>query len=873
MFSVPRRPYSTLHLLCAVDPADSPTMAVRLARYRQAWDGSGATQADVNVSVDPAAPENCAVETVGTAQIAGKSVPLLRVTVPIPAGELADYLAMEGMDFGETPDFFYLEFTRTLHTRVCTNLGIFETKPLGPRSGIHILGATLEKSPVGIVVDSSEVGNVFYADREPALRIRTQNPGAQSVQLSLRAVIRDFWGKVTERGLAPLMAPPGDGETMLPLVGMANGWYEADLIFRDTAGHRVYVQPLRLAILPPDTRQAGDESPFGTWWFKGSHYTEKSPDRALPLVQKMGFRHVTPADYKPALGYTPEVFAKYQVTPSMMRTIRLRGDARNDPAAVEAAMRKNLEEWPGAKYAMVFHETRMDLPEGIDLPPEVLGKPYPELSAEAKERHAELMKHIEMHAGALRKIDPSIKIVLGNGGTNFNVRWFREKLPRTYWDACGMEMAVQLFHPEGQPTGWNLQSLWLARFMADHYGYEDFPITSCYEFDYRATAAGGLSYTDQANWYARDVLHCLAYRLPNINVALLEDCNSSYYSSRWGSTGVLTRAPLMMPKPSFVTLATLTQELDRAEFVTLRETGSLGLYCFEFQRGNERIYALYSSRNERDVTLAFAGNAGARRVDSMGVATTVASGETFVVGETPIYVTAPAALETVQTGVARHPEPAFRGASVVSPMAPNAWQIGQPDAAFLDYCAYKPMATAEMKLGTEAAGGTSVTLVPQPETPALVARCATIEPTAGPLAIPGEPDRVGIWVRGNAGWGRVYFEVVDAEGRRWISNGWEEGPHSWDMSDWRANTAINHDGWRFIDMGLPSQYPSGYYGPDFHNWRCVGDNSKDNKLAWPLRFSRLYVVLREEIVHGTTMVKVPDLSIGLRDLTVGTSTP
>ena len=77
----------------------------------------------------------------------------------------------------------------------------------------------------------------------------------------------------------------------------------------------------------------------------------------------------------------------------------------------------------------------------------------------------------------------------------------------------------------------------------------------------RLSQAGALSLHRQAGWYARDALHCLAYRMPHVNVGLLDDCNSAYYTSRWGSTGVCFRAPLNMPKPSFVTLATLTGEL------------------------------------------------------------------------------------------------------------------------------------------------------------------------------------------------------------------------------------------------------------------------------------------------------------------------
>ena len=91
------------------------------------------------------------------------------------------------------------------------------------------------------------------------------------------------------------------------------GWYEADLAFSDTAGRLIWRQSTTFALLPPDARQAGEESPYGSWWFQGSHYTESDPERILPLFQKMGFRHVTPHVKGDA-----SVYARYQVTPSMM---------------------------------------------------------------------------------------------------------------------------------------------------------------------------------------------------------------------------------------------------------------------------------------------------------------------------------------------------------------------------------------------------------------------------------------------------------------------------------------------------------------------------------------------------------------------------
>lgn len=671
-----------------------------------------------------------------------------------------------------------------------------------------------------------------------------------------------------------ISAPPGEGAAPFDLSALDPGWYEGDFVFRDAAGKVIWQRPLTFALLPPDTRQAGRESPFGTWWFKGSHYTEPHADNVLPIIQKMGFRHVTPPSTKDkrnaARGITPESFARYGITPSMLGRVRR--------SNIEGQIKSFFEQWPETEFAMIFHETGI-AGMSLDLPYELTGAAPTELPETddkrgGQARVAELLKHATERAQLIRQASPKTRIMLGNSSTKFNVFWLRQKLPRDVWDCIGMEMAVQTLHPEGQPTGWNLQSLWIAKRMREIYGYDDMPIASCYEFDYRSTAPGGLSLERQANWYARDVLHCLAYRMPSINVALIADCNSSYYTSRWGATGVCFRAPLQMPKPSFVTLATLTRVLDRAEYQRYLDTGSTGLYCLEFKRADSYVYAIWAGRGRRPVALALEAGAGKfTLIDGMGKETPLTRDGNSVkltATESPCYLVSPAKVAKVTLGQPEHPAPALEGVAVLAPMAQaTKWRVAPgADEAFENYCAYKPMVKGDVGLTNGSDKSIRLTLTPQPKTAGIIGRYAVLDPIDGPIPMPGKPGRVGVWVNGNSNWGRVYFEFADAKGRRWTSNGWAEAPRSWDMSDWEADTAVNHDGWRFIEVPLPALYASGYYTPTFRHWRCQGDSSKDNQPAYPLKFARLYVVMREKLVYVTDMKPAASMSIELRGLAV-----
>ncbi|NQT86656.1 hypothetical protein HQ560_07830 [bacterium] len=883
IFSVPKRFYHTAHILCAVDPDESPTMAVRIGRYRRKWDGSGASQGDTNVRIDPKNPEGIrTIKQAGTVEVErdGKkrAVPVYLIAVPLETGRVADYLQWKGLyngseDWGEPLDSFMLELTRTLHTRVIVNSGIFEKKPLGPRSGIHVLGITLEKSPVEILVASDEPGYSFYKNEKPALEIRTTNPGEQVETVRMTAILTDVDGK--ERRVSKrLEVPVGKSVAPFDLSGLGLGWRQADFQFRDLQGREIWRQRLTFALLPPDTRQAGAESPFGIWWFMGSHYTEPHADRVLPIVKKLGFRHVSPPrshKLNAERAITPETFARYGVTPSMCPKLR------EDPVKEAAEF---FATWPDTQYAMIFHETNLKgLEKGIPYElsggdPVVIPEEHDHVFG-GRKRVTSLRKRAAECARALRAAKPDVKIILGNGGTPFNLFWVRDKLPRSVWDCVGMEMAIQLFHPEEQPTGWNVQSLWLAKEMKKRYGYADMPTAHCYEVDYRATAPGGLSLERQAAWYARDALHALAYGLPTISVGLLADCNSSYYSSRWGSAGVCFRSPLHQPKPSFVALATLTQALDRAQYVRWLDTGSTGAYCLEFKRGDRFIYALWAGRGTREIVVKGAGDPLAG-VDSMGRELAIQHDKgsaRLTVGEMPCYVVAKSPFGGVTCGAAKFDNSAIAKPVVVEPMTDvKAWKIvSAPEPAFENYCGYKPLVRGDVSLSAGPERSLRLTLKGPSKAPDLAGRYVVLEPTSGPIAVAGKPDAVGVWVKGNANWGRVYFELEDAKGRRWTSNGWQESPSpgGWDMSDWENETAINHDGWRLVSVKLPALYPSGYYTPSYRDWRCQSGSRKGDLPTFPIRLARLYVVMRSQLVYVTDRVKAKSLSIEVRDLCVG----
>ena len=70
-----------------------------------------------------------------------------------------------------------------------------------------------------------------------------------------------------------------------------------------------------------------------------------------------------------------------------------------------------------------------------------------------------------------------------------------------------------------------------------------------------------------------------------------------------------------------------------------------------------------------------------------------------------------------------------------------------------------------------------------------------------PLAIPGKPQSIGFVAKGNSGWGRIYWILEGADGKRTIST----TLRAWKPDDWDCigKMSFGFTGWRF------SSYPVG----------------------------------------------------------------
>jgi hypothetical protein len=99
---------------------------------------------------------------------------------------------------------------------------------------------------------------------------------------------------------------------------------------------------------------------------------------------------------------------------------------------------------------------------------------------------------------------------------------------------------------------------------------------------------------------------------------------------------------------------------------------------------------------------------------------------------------------------------------------------------------------------------------------------------AQPIVLKDRVRAFTVRTKGNGGWGRVMFELVDAEDRVWTSCG-NQYAGSCNASDNRGNSYVSFDGWQSMTIALPGQFPA----PDVNAyWSSTSDWWPENTPEW-----------------------------------------
>ena len=859
-FSVPQAFYHRAWVLCAVDPdvKKDPVLTTRLTRFG-IWGRGGAT-ADTTLTL-PRGDEKPGngIEQVGSVEYTADQqkikTPLYLVRVDLKAGEILDILADQKDQYAPMKIGPYLDFE---FLGKCGGLEVQTDRRRKPvptsTSAVHVFGVTLEKAPAELRLKQSQPGNIFHNEETPETTFAIRANTAGSCELRWEITSVDGRVLVTNAKTVELPSVGSEADVTVPLTMPDSGWYGLSVTLADAGGHALLKHEAAFALLGKDTRTAGYESPFGTWWFSGAHYTTQDPAVAGPMLFKAGFRRTTMAWNKAnEMDFAPWKFSLNQI----QWPFRL-ADLKNWPAAetrAELAIGGMLKRFPHCQYIDLFHESY----DPRVYPPEIYGEKYVAQDAVQAARDEELFELGLKAAKFIRAKFPQLKIIAGNSGGSSGMIavMLRRGFPRELIDYLGSETTSQTFAPEKlnpNATG----GIWLMGETGRKFGY-DIPLTACFEFTSRAERDLGAQ--RHAEWYARDLLTGLAYRFPTIAAAGIEDVGNAYYDHLWGASGLCQRNPLHYPKPAYVALATLTKVLDSVKLVRQMPSGSSSALAVEFERDNDRIYALWTPRGECEMELEFPTDTAVAQVEFYGrqhSLKTKGKRLTITAAGAVHYIISPIAATSITAGKRAFPnhQPPV-GTQVISRMDDlTQWQL-VPDEQQIATPLRRPGKFDLRQVNdTEKGACLELELKREGEVPHVVGEYTALRLKQS-LPIPGKPHTFGVWVKGDSSWGRIFWEIEDAKGERWSSS------KDLDGGDWGNQAAIDFEDWCFVTFPLIRESPARQVEPGAGIGQWQGNT--DGILDYPLKLVGLYVQTHRQSLDLTQMKPVKG-NIRLKDV-------
>lgn len=834
-FSVPTAQYTKAYALCSVDPNARkdmvPVVTARLTNFARPGQGraQGICHSTVTLPAKPGDPLPPNVKVVGGT----KEDPLYLVEFTFDTGSIEDVVFRENnpqMDFEFLGELFWKDNYYVNHAM----------KPSHRQSSVILHAATLRNTPAELRVDQGRPGATWYLEEKPWMNVHVKPliPGEYTAKTEIFDVRGKQLTAITEKFTA-------EKDQKIEFPQKEYGWYGVRTTLSDAKGQQILKRDSAFVLLPPDTRKAGLESPYHAWYINGAHLTPLWPVWS-DLAKRQGTRRTTMA-IKSEENVKPELFTLGQF-PSGASKFKTEEEA-------EKMIKDWTTKYPHCKAVVIFHES--------------LNGPYPlelvgaktELTPEQIEKDKKYLEKALFMTKMWRKYAPDVQLVVGNTGSSLGglARLFRQKIPRELIDKMGEESCGMTVPPEYSTAiaDWSLKHL------AEIYGYKDLMPTACYEWKCRNTR--DLTQIKYAEFLIRDDLIAHAWHHDLMNGGGASCPANSYWNTIW-SGGSYTRNPLLDPLPAVAAKSTMTQVLDCAKSTRMIPTGSNTVYVEEFKRGDEYVYAYWTARGNVNGKLTFEKQAEFVRTELFGAqySEKTAKDGTFetIFSEEPAYVTTKVPLKTASVEMQRtYPaESVPAGKSTVACTLDEAedWNavkgvdsrllVGGDEQKYLFHAA-----DFTIKNVTDEAKGAVMELeLAKGETPELVQETGFIR-LKKPVELPGKPNTIGIECKGNSSWGKIYFELTDAEGEVWLSAG--NGGFGCQTYDWPCSMALNFDGWHNLVFPITkvSSIKVKSPGENEWQWQRSGKSGSDGEIHYPVKLTGIGFTMHRKVLVITEM--------------------
>ncbi len=756
-------------------------------------------------------------------------------------------------------------------------------------SSIRVTGITLEEAPFGFTVRAGQYGHVFERPEKPFYEVTVRNNTDRRLRGRIRLRTRSFDGEEQGGTISRIrISPRGQAVVKMDFDLRKLGWHE--VFFEVEAGGSKRTLTQALVLLPPDTRTWGaarNETRFGQpdgggpdlWavWGPTTHYSPPlSREEQLPhanLMRRIGIR-------RQIVNHTPHRGAD-------------NSKLRNQDGSVN---QEYLDGFLKEKYAAIadYHQPLQFYSAEWYISREAQHSAWPlytgqglrELTEDERGRVENHIRTFTMAGESLRRVYPHFQLGLNWGAPLGTIAYIRGGMPQHLVDWMGIDSPQFELMPEISNVNWGFGSeLWQVRREMERLGWPDLPMDYC-EGPFYPTNPGALNEITQAQYLARIILLAVANGVEKFsgvtgNQRGFSDAGSHYGAEHYGC-GIFHRPPLYYPKPAVASFATMTSMLNRSDVVGPVDTGVPTTLCLELKRKNEAtsIFALWRIRGVQEVTLRVRG-ANPVVIDSMGnsIATRTRDGRiSFTISSLPVWLTGVTAIEDFQFADPRYEETPAKNVHSIPAMTEENWTFDGSSCERYENHHFGAFKTIDPDLKAGFGQGKKgqevmITLPVQPGDRPLATRYGRLIPLE-PVVIPGRADALGIWVRGNASWGRLVYQVRDARGEVWLSAGTKD---DWNVDDPHAMGYVNFEGWRYVRFPLPSNHPWDMArNLEFTWWGSYDEEQgvsvpqdgtvRDGIVDLPLTLEAIFVEARNEVPVLGQMQPIPERGYALAGL-------
>jgi len=787
----------------------------------------------------------------------------------------------------------------------------------GLPSGVQVYAVTFHKPEVEFALDPTAFGHVWTAPAVPEYNVTLTNNTAKEKTLALVMKSTSYdKGEVIPQEQPVTLKPNETKKVNIKFQVKKNGIHTLDVTLKD--GAQTWTEERNFCRLAKDTRApywTKDQGPlFGFWTYGAGHYGPPTVE-VYKEMKAAGARATIASSADPK---TPE--GQFLIANKWA----LAGNAwpitpQWDWAGAEPLDMTKYNEYK-EKAVKLLREAQGDNPDfvtffpepGIGLeisngacPPDYYGEDYNKLLTPDVQKNLRVFYNTSKAAAeGVHAAWPNTKILIPWGDPLFSVALLRAGFPKDLINGSALDMIGFERLPEQQLHQQSTYRLYILKNEYKKAGIDN-PQLYYNEGTFSPTEVGALTWEEQAERYHRWTLISLAYGVQRFYSGWFAfDCGSYYGAEHYGGCGIQRRIPYLDPKPGYAHYATMTRMLERSTFDKWVPTGSNTVYCLKFMRPSwtkpgqqESVYALWTVRGTRPLTLTVAADTTVNVVDSMDNATPVPAGNgkaTITVGESPIYLTGAGDIttitlgkpdhsnavqwarnrnnETIHDGPAVKPEPVQKEVTLAS-LGDGSWtNVAEHDAIYetnnFDTKRFLGKMTTAMTTDAERQGKfLSVHLDKQDKERKLMPFYTVLKPKA-PITIPGKACALGMWVKANSDWGRVVYCLRDAKGERWINIGTKD---QWNCDDVHSWVQFNFDGWRYLRFEMPSNSEYDAYREFGSTW--WGNYGGDNIVDLPLKLEKVIVERRTHVMYVNDIQPANPADVLLGELVAEYATP